>query len=351
MSNPPAGWYPDPTGQPDTIRWWNGKQWTNRTEKEAVTGEPESAAPEPVSEGAAGDDVPASAGTTASPEPAQPQQGWGATASVHEGPSAGGSAWGSGQTGWDTTSPPQQGGWWPNPDESQGTGAPRLTAVAPVSGGETAAASGEVRGDDGLTPFERARATWNAPEIAPAPPEHWTQQPIPDEAVGAPEIASQGDEQAAPNGWTLRLADTPENDVQADAGTADAGDSGWSAAEGEPDEQAGISAAGGWGTEGEKPVEVDGPTAGWGVEPEASAGASAWGAEAVGGQQTGTAGAWGAVSGDSAAAGAGDAADGGGQGWSDVSWTQAPNAARKPRESNAVDGNRREPGRGERGAG
>ncbi|MDX6260292.1 MAG: hypothetical protein QOH84_1980, partial [Kribbellaceae bacterium] len=34
MSNPPAGWYPDPTGQPDTIRWWNGTQWTNRTEKE-----------------------------------------------------------------------------------------------------------------------------------------------------------------------------------------------------------------------------------------------------------------------------------------------------------------------------
>ncbi len=34
MSNPPAGWYPDPTGQPNTIRWWNGKQWTNRTEEE-----------------------------------------------------------------------------------------------------------------------------------------------------------------------------------------------------------------------------------------------------------------------------------------------------------------------------
>src|SRR4051812_28605279 len=34
MSNPPAGWYPDPTGQPDTIRWWNGTQWTSRTEVE-----------------------------------------------------------------------------------------------------------------------------------------------------------------------------------------------------------------------------------------------------------------------------------------------------------------------------
>jgi hypothetical protein len=34
MSNPPAGWYPDPTGQPNTIRWWNGTKWTNKTEKE-----------------------------------------------------------------------------------------------------------------------------------------------------------------------------------------------------------------------------------------------------------------------------------------------------------------------------
>jgi hypothetical protein len=34
MSNPPAGWYPDPTGRPNTIRWWNGTQWTNKTEQE-----------------------------------------------------------------------------------------------------------------------------------------------------------------------------------------------------------------------------------------------------------------------------------------------------------------------------
>jgi hypothetical protein len=34
MSNPPAGWYPDPTGQPHTIRWWDGAQWTTQTEKE-----------------------------------------------------------------------------------------------------------------------------------------------------------------------------------------------------------------------------------------------------------------------------------------------------------------------------
>lgn len=40
MSNPPAGWYPDPTGQPNTIRWWNGTQWTNKTEKEDSAGTP-----------------------------------------------------------------------------------------------------------------------------------------------------------------------------------------------------------------------------------------------------------------------------------------------------------------------
>ena len=41
MSNPPAGWYPDPTGQPDTIRWWNGTQWTSKTETEAPAGNPD----------------------------------------------------------------------------------------------------------------------------------------------------------------------------------------------------------------------------------------------------------------------------------------------------------------------
>src|ERR1700709_959180 len=38
MSNPPAGWYPDPTGQPNTIRWWNGTKWTNKIEKETAAG-------------------------------------------------------------------------------------------------------------------------------------------------------------------------------------------------------------------------------------------------------------------------------------------------------------------------
>ncbi|MFD3477263.1 phospholipid scramblase-related protein [Streptomyces sp. NPDC058695] len=30
-SNTPAGWYPDPQGAPQTLRWWDGAQWTEHT--------------------------------------------------------------------------------------------------------------------------------------------------------------------------------------------------------------------------------------------------------------------------------------------------------------------------------
>ncbi|MBO1330846.1 phospholipid scramblase-related protein [Streptomyces sp. VRA16 Mangrove soil] len=30
-SNTPAGWYPDPHGAPQTLRWWDGSQWTDHT--------------------------------------------------------------------------------------------------------------------------------------------------------------------------------------------------------------------------------------------------------------------------------------------------------------------------------
>ncbi|MGP3775494.1 phospholipid scramblase-related protein [Streptomyces sp. SDT5-1] len=30
-SNTPAGWYPDPQGTPQTLRWWDGAQWTEHT--------------------------------------------------------------------------------------------------------------------------------------------------------------------------------------------------------------------------------------------------------------------------------------------------------------------------------
>ena len=29
MANPIAGWYPDPSGDPSKLRWWDGTQWTN----------------------------------------------------------------------------------------------------------------------------------------------------------------------------------------------------------------------------------------------------------------------------------------------------------------------------------
>lgn len=30
-SNTPAGWYPDPQGDPQQLRWWDGSQWTQHT--------------------------------------------------------------------------------------------------------------------------------------------------------------------------------------------------------------------------------------------------------------------------------------------------------------------------------
>lgn len=31
-ANPPAGWYPDPSGQPGQ-RWWDGSTWTDQTQQ------------------------------------------------------------------------------------------------------------------------------------------------------------------------------------------------------------------------------------------------------------------------------------------------------------------------------
>ncbi|MEV1019562.1 phospholipid scramblase-related protein [Streptomyces sp. NPDC050264] len=31
QSNTPAGWYPDPQGAPQALRWWDGSQWTEHT--------------------------------------------------------------------------------------------------------------------------------------------------------------------------------------------------------------------------------------------------------------------------------------------------------------------------------
>ena len=29
MTNPIAGWYPDPSGDKTKLRWWDGNQWTD----------------------------------------------------------------------------------------------------------------------------------------------------------------------------------------------------------------------------------------------------------------------------------------------------------------------------------
>ncbi|MEV3859017.1 phospholipid scramblase-related protein [Streptomyces sp. NPDC050095] len=44
QSNTPAGWYPDPQGAPQTLRWWDGSQWTEHTHAQGQA--PAQAAPQ-----------------------------------------------------------------------------------------------------------------------------------------------------------------------------------------------------------------------------------------------------------------------------------------------------------------
>lgn len=39
QSNTPAGWYPDPHGAPQTLRYWDGSQWTEHTNNQAQQGQ------------------------------------------------------------------------------------------------------------------------------------------------------------------------------------------------------------------------------------------------------------------------------------------------------------------------
>ncbi|MFI7319687.1 phospholipid scramblase-related protein [Streptomyces venezuelae] len=60
-SNTPAGWYPDPHGAPQLLRWWDGSQWTDHTN------------PAPQGQQAPAQQVPQQA-QPAQAQPAQPAQ-------------------------------------------------------------------------------------------------------------------------------------------------------------------------------------------------------------------------------------------------------------------------------------
>ncbi|NEB81499.1 DUF2510 domain-containing protein [Streptomyces sp. SID14478] len=69
QSNTPAGWYPDPQGAPQTLRWWDGSQWTEHTHDQGPQqAQPQAQAP------AAGQVPPQAQQPRAQPVQAQPVQ-------------------------------------------------------------------------------------------------------------------------------------------------------------------------------------------------------------------------------------------------------------------------------------
>src|SRR3954454_18660726 len=375
MSNPPAGWYPDPTGQPNTIRWWNGEKWTNKTEHKDASApaaddadsdsvrsaSPQSARPSgPVRPG-----TPESArsggsehGRSATPESVRS----GAPESVRSGPEVI-------TPQWERTPPvessvseqasEQAGGWWQQPAIPQlwdaaatsgqvaaaGGEGPRLRAVAPDDGDNvdgSVGGSGAGPADErigGQSPFERARATWGAPEIAPAPAEHWTQR---DAWVEPEDEPLPADAENQTNGPTLRLAplplDEPDEDHEPHAVamtdtvmTADA--VGTPRAVGTPDT---VAAADTVGAANVGDTTNVGDTAHVGDAADARDAAHAHSAskpasgEVMAGEPTA-----GNASGEAAAVGLAGVAgvpEEPAQSWSDVSWTAPPTFAPKPKD-------------------
>ena len=73
------------------------------------------------------------------------------------------------------------------PSQPTTAGSQHLSAVGqPETTTGTAVDGCSDNDEDGLTPFERARATWGAPVLAPAPPEHWTQREVPEDTLDEP---------------------------------------------------------------------------------------------------------------------------------------------------------------------
>ncbi|WP_404198226.1 phospholipid scramblase-related protein [Streptomyces tauricus] len=52
-SNTVAGWYPDPQGAPQTLRYWDGTQWTQHTNQDQQQGQPVQQVPPQAAAGAA----------------------------------------------------------------------------------------------------------------------------------------------------------------------------------------------------------------------------------------------------------------------------------------------------------
>ncbi|MFE0170851.1 phospholipid scramblase-related protein [Streptomyces sp. NPDC059002] len=67
-SNTPAGWYPDPHGAPQLLRWWDGSQWTEHTSPAQQGGQQQAQAQQVQPQQAQAGQVPQQA------QPAQPVQ-------------------------------------------------------------------------------------------------------------------------------------------------------------------------------------------------------------------------------------------------------------------------------------
>ncbi|GAA2790243.1 hypothetical protein GCM10010522_04440 [Kribbella solani] len=298
MTNPPAGWYPDPTGQPHTIRWWNGEKWTNKTDHESALTNPPEANPgstSPAGVSAATPSAPADSASPSAPSaPVSPD-----LRPVDP-----------------NSTPNEQGGWWqqpPSPDLwDTATDTPRLRAVTPDDASQSAPAPQPPEATEPAPPTAaaRAQATWGAPELAPAPPEHWTQREPTEEDLAYEDPDPITPEPEPTPARTLRLAPAP---TQPETGTtADSTTDATTAAEADSTD---VTAA---------------TNNGAAVDPSATGSATAAGSTTAGstaGASTPTA---------DASAGTPNAddvdVDGDADGWANVSWTEEPRFAPVPRE-------------------
>lgn len=179
MSSP--GWYPDPSGQPNSFRYWDGQQWSQQTTSNPYVPPPSQWGPPPVPPPA-----PAQPQAPAQPGATQPvaQPGW----------------QGAGHTGDRPTAPPEED---PAHRTEEGSGAE--PAAEPGTGG--ADDQSEPAGDQQQAP--QVDPAWGQTAVAPqqpAQPGAWgaTGQPGPDAGQGGWVDAGQAPTQLAaggPGGW------------------------------------------------------------------------------------------------------------------------------------------------------